>query len=280
MIKIIADTLSCIDVNEAKELNIHLLPQIIIFGEESYRDDKEIDTQTFLKKLQSSKELPKTAAPSPSLYQPIFKEIIEQGDVPFVVCPTSDLSGTYRSAVVASKDFPDADIRIVDTKSIGAGLGVMVKHAVSWAVEGFSADAIEVKLLEMAAKERLYFMVATLEYLHKGGRIGGAQAFLGSVLQVKPILQLVNGKIEPAGSQRTRNKAIAYMHQIIQEQCPKDNNAFLTVMHGGIPEEAVTMVTTLQRITGIKNIPTYNLPAAILVHGGPGAFGVSFFVEN
>lgn len=280
MIKIVADTLSCITVDEARLLDIPLLPQIIIFGEESYRDDTEIDTTTFLDKLKKSKELPKTAAPAPALYQPIFDKIISQGDTPMVICPTADLSGTFRSASVAAKDYPTVDIRIVDTRTLGAGLGMIVRQAILWAKEGLSADEVEQRVLEMSSREKLYFMVATLEYLQKGGRLASAQAIVGSVLQVKPILQKRNGIIENCGSQRIRKRALAYLSELVETECPFEPSAHLSVMHGDVPEEAALMADDLSRMTGIQQIPLYNLPAAILVHGGPGAFGVSFFTNG
>jgi len=281
MIKIVADTLSCITVDEAQTLGVPLLPQIIIFGEESYNDDVEIDTTTFLAKLKKSKELPKTAAPAPALYQPIFEKIIKDGDTPMVISPTAELSGTFRSASVAAKDYPDANIRIVDTRSLGAGLGMMVRHAIRWANEGLSADEIEKRVLEMSAREKMFFMVATLEYLRKGGRLGNAQAVMGSVLQVKPILQLKNGIIESYSSQRTRKRAMAYLAELVAANCPhNDTSACLSVMHGDVMGEAEEMVKALRDITDLQVIPIYNLPAAILVHGGPGAFGVSFFTSK
>lgn len=280
MIKIVADTISCITLEEASLLNIPLLPQMIIFGDETYRDDTEMDTVTFLSKLKNSKELPKTAAPSPALYHPIFEKIIEAGDIPLVVCPTADLSGTYRSAIVAAKDFPDNSIRIVDTRSVGAGLGMIVRSAIRWADDGLSGDQIETRIHEMASRERLYFMVATLEYLRKGGRLGNAQALMGSVLQVKPILRLNNGIIENFGSQRTRKRALSYLCELVANECPKSPESFLSIMHGDAPEDALEMVDQLKKITNLPSVPLYDLPAAILVHGGPGAFGVSFFTEE
>lgn len=280
MIKIVADTLSCITVEEARILDVPLLPQIIIFGEESFRDDTEIDTETFLAKLKKSKDLPKTAAPAPALYHPIFKQIIDAGDSPMVICPTAELSGTYRSAMVAAKEFPDADIRIIDTRTLGAGLGMIVRRAIEWANQGLSVDEIEQNVIEMASRERLYFMVATLEYLHKGGRLGNAQTIVGSVLQVKPILQLKDGIIENSSSQRTRKRALSYLISLVSNECPHDSRSYLSVMHGAAPVDAAEMLAELRSITGISSIPLYDLPAAILVHGGPGAFGVSYFVEK
>jgi len=280
MIKIVTDTLSCITTDEARMLEVPLLPQIIIFGEESFQDDTEIDTETFLYKLKNTKELPKTAAPAPALYAPIFEKIIQSGDTPMVICPSAQLSGTYRSAAVAAKDFPQANIRVVDTGSLGSGLGMIVKTALAWVNDGLTMDQIETCIHEMASRERMYFMVATLEYLRKGGRLGNAQAFLGSVLQVKPILGLKNGLIEKIDSQRTYKRAFGHLIKLVEEQCPHDQSACLSVMHGADEIDARDMADELSRITGISSIPLYDLPAAILVHGGPGAFGVSFFINK
>jgi len=119
MIKIVADTTSGISPEKARELGIAYIPQIIIFGDEAYRDDTEIDNVTFLQKLRSSPVLPKTAAPQPPLYTPIFEEYGKPGNTIIVICPSAEVSGTVRSATVAAQDFPGADIRILDTKTIG-----------------------------------------------------------------------------------------------------------------------------------------------------------------
>jgi len=149
MIKIVADTLSCIKPEEARELGIGLLPQIIIFESESYRDDNEITTEEFLIKLKASVKLPKTAAPSPALYDPIYKEFAEGGNTIIVICPSKEVSGTYRSASVAAQDFPDADIRVIDTLSIGPALGTLVRLAVQWAKDGMEClDAIIERIME------------------------------------------------------------------------------------------------------------------------------------
>ena len=279
MVQIVADTLSSIPVDEAKKLNLPYLPQIVIFGEESYCDDSEISPESFFEKLKTSKELPKTAAPYPTLYNPIFTELIKTGDPILVICPSSKVSGTVRSAEVAAKDFPDADIRILDTPILGAGLGVLVRKALAWAITGESIGSIINKVNELASKNRTYFLVDTLEYLQRGGRIGAAQALLGEILQVKPILAFRNGQVEPLEKQRTRTKAFERFIEIINQECPHDDEANLCIQHGGAEKEAVELVNKLKEITGIKQIPIYPVPPAILVHGGPGVLGVSFFVK-
>ena len=184
----------------------------------AYRDDFEIDHPTFLKKLQASAALPKTAAPPPVLYNPIFQKETEAGNSILVICPSAELSGTVRSAELAAQEFPGADIEIVDTRLIGSGLGSVIRCAVDWAKQGLTNQQIAEKVVEMAGREHVYFLVDTLEYLKKGGRIGNAQALLGSIVQVKPILTVKNGKAETFDKQRTKIKALARIKELVRTE--------------------------------------------------------------
>jgi DegV family protein with EDD domain len=279
MVKIIADTLSCLSMEKAKELGVPFIPQIIEFGEQSYRDDTEMDSDTFLKKLRASTTLPKTSAPPPALYGPYFKRFSEEGHTILVICPSGQVSGTVRSAQVAAQDFPNADIRVIDTKSVGAGLGTLVESAVAWANQGDDADTIQRKVLEMAGREKIYFVVDTLEYLQRGGRIGKAKALFGSILQVKPILALRNGQTEPVESQRTKRKAMARICELVVSDCPKGSDSHLRLMQGDAMQDAQALSEEFKKSLNIQNIPIYFLPPAILVHAGPGAIGISYFTE-
>ena len=279
MVKIIADTLSCIPLEKAHQLGIDIIPQIIEFGDnESYCDDTEIDSATFLKKLRLATTLPHTAAPPPALYTPIYERLSAEGNTILVICPSAQVSGTVRSAEVAAKEFPNADIRVIDTKSVASGLGMMVLKAYEWAQQGLDADTIIARILEMASRERIYFLVDTLEYLQKGGRIGKAQALFGSLLQVKPILAFREGHTEPVESQRTKRRAIARLCEIVLETCPHSPDSYISVMQADAEEDANYLADYFKNCLGIKDIQIFFLPPAILVHAGPGALGVSYFV--
>lgn len=281
MVKIIADTLSCIPPEEAHRLGIAYLPQIIQFGaNESYRDDTEIDSATFLKKLRVAPTLPQTAAPPPALYTPIFERFTNEGHTILVISPSAQVSGTFRSAEVAAQDFPNADIRIIDTKSIASGLGQMVLKAQQWANEGVDADTIEARVKEMANRERIFFMVDTLEYLQKGGRIGKAKALFGSLLQVKPILAFRDGQTEPVEQQRTKRRAMARLCEIVLDTCPRGPESNISILQGDAEEDAAFLADYFRKCLGVSEIPIYFLPPAILVHSGPGAVGVSYFVSK
>lgn len=279
MVKIIADTTSSIPVPVAERLGIPYLPQIIIFGDESYRDDCEINSQMFLQKLRTFPSLPKTAAPPPALYEPIFRQLEAEGQTMIVLAPSSDLSGTYRSATVAAQDFPNADIRVIDTRMVAGGLGSLVLLADRWAKEGRSADEIEAGIRNLMPREHLYFMVDTLEYLYKGGRIGGAQALFGSILQVKPILTVKEGRIESFESQRTQKRALARLRELTVTECPPEESSYLTIAHGDAEKLARELAEEFSNTLGIANVPVYELPPAILTHAGPGPIVVSFFVK-
>lgn len=277
MVKIIADTSSGIPPEEAKAKGIYYLPQIIVFGEKTFRDDTEMNNELFLQMLAVAPALPKTAAPPPALYTPIYQEIIDAGETAIVLCPSAQLSGTFRSATVAAQDFPGKDIRIIDTLTVAGGLGSIVLQASKWVEEGLDADTIESNINQMAARERVYFMVDTLEYLHKGGRIGGAQALFGSILQVKPILTLNAGRIESAESQRTKSKALQRLVELIAAEYPKGEEGYLTLSHGNAQDTIPKLAMMIEEKIGITSIPIFDLPPAILVHAGPGVIEASFF---
>ncbi len=278
MIKIITDTTSGLPLDVARAHDIPVLPQIIIFGEETYRDDTEMDTRMFLQKLRASPTLPKTAAPPPALYNPIFERLLAEG-YRTIIClhPSSELSGTVRSALTAAQDFPGADIRVVDTRTIAAPLATVVLLAARWAREGVDADTIIARVQDMLARQRVYFVVDTLEYLHRGGRIGGAQALLGGLLQVKPILTLRDGRVEPFEKQRTQKRALERLRELVLGDCPRTPESYLAVMHADAEATARELAADFAAQLGIPDIPIYELPPAIVTHAGPGVLAVSYF---
>ena len=278
MVTIVADTTAGLPRETTTRLGIPLMPQVVVFGEESYKDDTEIDTATFLKKLKTARELPKTAAPSPAWYNRIFEDAKRRGDSVIVIAPSAKVSGTVRVAEVAAQDFPGLDVRVVDSLTIAGNLGSLVLMAHEWAKKGADADTIVSWLTYWISRGRIYFLVNTLEYLQKGGRIGGAKALLGELLQVKPILAVRDGQVEPFEQQRTKKRAVARLVEIVEEQCPKNTGAHLCVMQADAKEEAQALAADLRSRMNLKDVPVYELPPAIIVHGGPGVMAVGFFV--
>lgn len=275
---IVADTTCGLPRDVLDRKGIPFVPQVVVFGDEAYHDDGELDTKSFLEKLKASATLPKTAAPEPTLYQPIFQHARECKEAVIVVAPSGKLSGTVRSAEVAAEDFPDLDIRVVDTQTVSCNLGSLVLIAQAMARAGKCADEIQRKLEEMIPRGRLYFVVDTLEYLAKGGRIGGAKALLGELIQIKPVLMIKDGQAQPYEQQRTRKRSLKRLVEIVETQCPRTPESHLGVLQVAAEDEARSLVEELKATMGLTEIPIYQLPPAIVVHGGPGAMGVGFFV--
>jgi fatty acid kinase fatty acid binding subunit len=280
MVQIITDTTACLPSDYIEAHHIPVIPQIVTFGEESYYEGVEIDNATFMKRLRNSTQLPKTAAPPPELFRAEFERLMPLGEPILCVHPSAEVSGTVRSAIVAAQDFPDADIRVIDTQVVAAPLATLVQMSVEWAEAGHDIATIEAQLREAIARTRIYFLVATLDYLARGGRIGGASALLGSVLQIKPILTMQSGQVTPYEKERTHKRAVARLKEITLEQIRKSGNSYLTVMHADVSDQATELANEFCQLLSLSHIPIYDLPPAIVVHGGPGILGVSFFSDK
>ena len=279
MIKIVTDTTSCIAADFAVNHNIPVIPQIINFGTESYLEGVEISSETFMSRLKNSSELPKTAAPPPEYFIRVFKESLIDHQTILCIHPSAEVSGTVRSATIAAAEFPQADIRIIDTRLIASPLAEIVKLAIRWAQEGLSADIIEQRIRHLAGSGRIYFLVSTLDYLAKGGRIGGAQALLGSMLKIKPILTVNDGKVDTLEKTRTYKHALGRLQELVITEYPRDRIGYLTVLHAGVPEQGHKLAENLESQLQLNQIPIYDMPPAIVTHAGPGVLGVTFFLN-
>lgn len=279
MTRIVADTLCGLSKEEAATLGIPLIPQIINFGADSYREGVDMSYAEFMARLKTGKELPKTAAPYPGDFIAAFNELTASGESIVCIHPSADVSGTVRSAETAKLSFPDADIRIIDTRTIAGPLGTIVREAGKLAQAGASADEVEALVREMMPRVRIYFMVDTLEFLRRGGRIGGASALLGTVLQIKPILTFANGRIDQFEKERTRRRALARIVELVATEAARGASAHLTVMHTGELEEAQQLANSVCEAIGAQQAEFVELAPAIVTHAGPGTLVVGFFTQ-
>lgn len=280
MIHIVTDTTSGLSAGLAQQYDIPVIPQVIMFGDQSYLEGIEIDHATFLSRLRTSKTLPKTAAPPPGLFVDVFRARARPGDTVLCIHPSAELSGTVRSALTAAGDFPGMDIRVVDTRTIASPLAALALQAARWAGQGQEADAIMAGLEAMIPRAHVYFLVDTLEYLQKGGRIGGAAALIGSVLQVKPILELREGRVEPLERERTQRKALARLKELVLAGAVRGPESHLGVLHAGAPDAARALADDLGRQLAVPDVMIMDLTPAIVTHAGPGVLGVGFFAPG
>ena len=277
MIKIIADTTSCLPVQKMQKLGIEFVPQIITFDKISYRDDYELSIEEFLEKLRTSKNLPGTAAPPPAMYTPIYRRILENGDSALVITPSSKVSGTFRSATIAADEFKTDRIQIIETNTIAGNLGSIVLKAREWAEQGMEMELLCERVRDLAARERTFFLVPTLEYLHKGGRIGGAAKLIGTLLQIVPILTLKDGQVEVYEKVRSMKQAINVLVELNVNICENNPEAYLTMGHCDSQELFDRISNQLRDRLGHAEIPSLSAPPAIIVHAGPGLVVTSCF---
>lgn len=277
MTVIVADTTCGLSRAVLEGRGIPFVPQVVIFDDRSFHDDGELDTPEFLRRLKASRTLPKTAAPEPTLYYPIFEKARARGESVIVVAPSHKVSGTLRSAQTAAQEFPDVDVRILDTLTISCNLGSLVLMADDMAKAGSPPDQIVAALGEWLPRQRLYFVVDTLEYLAKGGRIGAAQALLGGLIQLKPVLTLSDGEVVAYERQRTRRRSLARLAELVESRCPRSETARLAVLQVAAEEEAAALAADLKARLCLPEVPVFQLPPAIVVHTGPGTMGAGFF---
>ncbi len=277
MVKIIADTTACLSPDVAREYDITVIPQIINFGDDSYYEGVDMDNAAFMARLRSSAELPQTAAPPPQLFVEAFQRLAPLGEPILCIHPSADISGTVRSATIAARDFPKADIRVIDTRLIASPLGTIVQLAAEAAAAGDGAEAIVERVNDLNRRCRLYFLVDTLEYLAKGGRIGGAAALLGSVLQIKPILRLHEGRVESYEKERTHKRALARLKEVVLSQVPHDGRGYLSIMHADRLADGLALADELGRAIDQPDVPVVDAPPAIVTHAGPGLLAVGYF---
>ena len=277
MTRIVADTTSGLSGDMARRLGIPLVPQIIHFGEESFREGVDIDQGTFLKRLKADRELPRTAAPFPGDFIAAFGDTMRAGESIVCIFPSVEVSGTVRSAMTAREEFPGADIRIIDSRTVAGPLATMVLEADRAAKAGATADEVEALIAALIPRARIYFLVDTLEYLQRGGGIGGAQALLGSILQVKPILAFRDGRIEPYEKARSKSRALARLKELVLAEADRGSEARLTVMHSDAPGEASALASDLQAALNAPSVMIMDLVPAIVTHAGPGTLAVGFF---
>jgi DegV family protein with EDD domain len=278
-VRIVTDTTSCLPREVARQRSIEVVPQVIRFGSESFLEDVEISFTEFVARLRRSDTLPSTAAPLVGDFVKAYERQLASAETIISIHPSEEVSGTVRSALTAKETaFPEADIRVVDTRTVAGNLAALVLSASEWAEAGVPADEIVGRIQADIPLGRIFFVVATLEYLQKGGRIGGASALIGGALQIKPILQIKSGRVEVLEKVRTHHRAMERLREIVTAECPRSPAARLSVCHADEQAGAERLAAELAEALGLAEIPIYPVGSAITTHAGPGTLAVGFFV--
>jgi DegV family protein with EDD domain len=280
-IAIVTDSTAYIPQDLTKKYNITVAPQVLIWGEETLLDGIDIKPQEFYTRIKTAKVMPTTSQVPITAMQDIFTDQIEKGFDVIGVFISSKLSGTIQSAVQAKEMMGSAGekVTVIDSEAAAMALGFQAL-AVARAVET-GASLKECIALAQKAREHagVFFAVDTLEFLHRGGRIGGAQRFFGSALGLKPILALKDGRVEGVERIRTKSKAHDRILELVVEQVKGKPNIRVATLHANAPEDAkILMAKVNEQINAIESILTEVSPV-VGNHAGPGTVGLAFMTE-
>jgi DegV family protein with EDD domain len=272
-VRIVTD--SACDLPEAicAELGIEVVPLTIRFGDREYVDRKELSVDAFWTELAASSVLPETAAPSVGAFEETFRRLSDDGaDAIVCINLSARLSATMQSAQVAAKALDgQTPIEIIDSFSASMGIGNLALHAARRARAGASLEEIKHEVETRRAREHVFAALDTLEFLRKGGRIGGAQALLGSMLSIKPIISVLDGAVEPAGRVRTRSKALRFLI----DQIPSGRVEMISVLHANAPD-LDEFLAMLEPIVPGAEVIVGTIGPVIGVHTGPRVMGIAW----
>ena len=272
-VKIITDSASDLSPELAAEHDIRVVPLSIRFGDEEFTDGVELTPEQFYAKMAESDVLPSTAAPAPGAFEAAIREAGADGDSVVVINLSGDLSATVQSAENAKRAIGDEiDVRVVDSKGITATLGLKVLAAARAAAEGKSADEIVSMVEEMRGRSKVYGALNTLDNLKKGGRIGGAQAMLGSLLSIKPIVDISTGAVSEAAKVRTRRKALMWLRDELFK-VPEIEE--LALCSGGADDVDELLDLVAERYPR-DQVQIWTIGPVIGAHGGPAVIGFAW----
>jgi DegV family protein with EDD domain len=275
-VAIVTDGACSLSPARGEELGVHIAPVYVTFGEKTYRAGIDLDDAEFYKLLGASKRLPTTAQPTAPDFVSIYNKLADEVDEIITIVISHHMSATLQSAQMAQEQFNKIPVHVVDSESVSLGLGMIALAAARAAEQGQDAQSILKLVDDIKKRLNVIFTVKTLEYLHKGGRIGGATAFLGSALEIKPILYIKDGRIEPLEKQRTRNRSLSRLLELMKEKV-SDQPVHVAILHGNIPEEAQQFEQSIRAQFNCVELITSDMGPVIGVHAGPGTLGLVFY---
>lgn len=277
-VRIVTDSTADLPPEIAQELGISVVPLQVIFGEETFRDGVDLKSEEFFQRLPSSKEHPRTSQPSPGDFQQVYERLAAETDRILSIHLSSRLSGTVETARQAALPFIGrCEIDVLDSRSASMAMGLAVMAAARAARAGGDLATCAAITRSVLQREEIAVALDTLEYLRRGGRIGRAQAFLGGILRLKPILSIRDGEVHPISRVRTRRKALDEVLRICTEGQPVEEAA---IMHATTPDDARRLADEVARRWPGAQIHIGRFGPVLGAHGGPGLIGVAVVLAD
>lgn len=275
-IRIVTDSTGDIPKDLIDRYGIIELPLTVHFGDEEYRDRVDITPEEFYDKLVKSQKSPTTSQVNPVAFEEVFKREIESGNSVISIHISSDLSGTYQSAVIAKDSIGSDKISIIDSRTATLALGGIVLKAAELVEKGLTHEEVVREIEEFKNKVNLLIVVDTLEYLKRGGRLSGAQAMIGGILNIKPILTIKDGKVVVVDKARGIKKAFSIVIDIMKQKGHDISSQSIGIANANCPETVSELKLAIIGEFGSAQFIDTKVGSVIATHVGPGAFGVAF----
>lgn len=277
MIHIITDSTADIHPARAAELGVEVLPLSVHFGEESYRDGVDMTPAQFYEKLAKAESLPTTSQINPDEFSSVFEAHLEAGEEVLGIFLSSDLSGTYQSAVIARDMVDSSRVRVVDSRTVTFALALLVEQACVLRDQGLTLEELTAAIEALTERVRLLAVVDTLKYLKMGGRISSATAVVGGLLGISPIIAVQGGKVDSVGKARGRKAGFAWIAGELERR-PADLTLPVAFGHSNAPEAlAENMAYFADWAAKAPVVCSGNIGAVVGTHAGPSATGLAFF---
>jgi DegV family protein with EDD domain len=276
-VAVVTDSTAYIPEEMLRGLPIYSLPLQVIWGEQVYLDNVDIHPREFYERLQTAKVMPTTSQVTPAAFEKLYGQLLEEGFEILSMHISGKLSGTLDSATQAKANYPGAQIELFDSESASMALGFQAMTVARAAVGGASLKECIQLANQARANSEVYFVVSTLEFLRRGGRIGGAQAFLGTALNLKPILTMKEGRVAPVEKVRTMSKALDRLTDIVAQRVGDRKPVHLATLHANAKDEAAALLDRVgQRFDNVSDALLSEVSPVIGTHTGPGTVGIAF----
>jgi DegV family protein with EDD domain len=275
-VAVVTDSTAYLPKALVDEYQIYVVPNVVNWGTQTYRDGVDIQSAEYFERLKTDPVQPTTAVASIGEFHEVYARAAEAADSVLGVHLSAKLSGTYSTAVQAAALLAGKRIEVIDSNATAMALGFVVLAAARAAQAGQSLDQAMAAAKATIPHVGLIFTVETLEYLRRGGRIGGAQAFLGGLLDMKPILELRDGRVEPVERVRTKKKAIDRVLELIIEKADGKNPIRLATIHAAAPAEAAAVLEAAKKRVGAVETIFADASPTVATHTGPGTVGIAY----
>ncbi len=275
-IAFVTDSTAYMPADLLKQYNIHVVPNVVNWGTQTYRDGVDITSSAFFERLKTDPVMPTTAVSSIGDFRDVYEAAAKTAEAVIGVHLSAKLSGTFSAAVQARAMLPQSKITVIDSNATAMALGFVVLAAARAAMAGGSYDDAVQAANNAIPKVGVIFTVQTLDFLRRGGRIGGAQAFMGSLLDMKPILELRDGRVEPVERVRTKKKAVERVLEMVIAKTAGQRPIRLATLHAAAPEEAAALLALAKERLGAEEDIFSEVSPTVATHTGPGTVGLAF----